>query len=144
VYNGEELGMWGSDDPDDRKPLWWKEFTFSPENRNNFQPIAPAYDPVGFNQEMFDHYRKLIAIRNSKKVLVNGRFEFLTTEGKMLSYARRDGLNKDIIVLFNLEKSEREFNLPGKQYLDLMTGKPIKGGKIKLKNLSALILEAVK
>ncbi|WP_133259670.1 alpha-amylase family glycosyl hydrolase [Pseudochryseolinea flava] len=144
VYNGEELGMWGSDDPDDRKPLWWKEYTFEPENRNNFQPTSAAYDPVGFNAEMFEHYKKLIAIRNSKPVLVDGKFEFLTTQGKMLSYVRRDGKHKDIVVLFNLEESEKDFQVPHAQYVDLMTNKKVKGSTIKMKPYSGLVLEVVK
>jgi cyclomaltodextrinase / maltogenic alpha-amylase / neopullulanase len=143
IYNGEELGMWGSDDPDDRKPLWWKEYKFDPENRNNFQSAPPVYDAVGFNQELFDHYKKLIAIRNTKPVLVNGDFKFLTTTGKMLAYARVDATS-EIIVLFNLESGDREFKLSGKQYIDLMTGKKIKGSSIKVKRLTGQILERVR
>jgi len=41
-------------DPDNRKPLWWKEYTFQPETRNNIQPGIKTYDSVGFNQECFD------------------------------------------------------------------------------------------
>jgi glycosidase len=140
VYNGEELGMWGSDDPDDRKPLWWEEFTFDPENRHNFQPTTAVYDPVGFNRDLFEYYKKLIAIRNSKSVLVDGDFKFLVTRGKMLSYMRLNEKSQ-IIVLFNLEKDEREFKLPGKRYTDLMTGKKVNVRVFKLKSLSGAILE---
>jgi glycosidase len=143
VYNGEELGMWGSDDPDDRKPLWWQEFSFKPENRNNFQSGSAAYDPVGFNKDLFDFYKKLIAIRNSKPVMIDGDFKFLTTTGKMLSYARVNN-DSEIVVLFNLEKDDREFALPSNDYVDLMTGKKVTSSTLKLKSLSGTILEKSK
>ena len=31
IWNGDELGMWGADDPDCRKPLWWPDLRFAPE-----------------------------------------------------------------------------------------------------------------
>jgi len=37
IWNGDEMGMWGADDPDCRKPLWWSDMTFADEYRNNFQ-----------------------------------------------------------------------------------------------------------
>ena len=56
IWNGDELGMTGGDDPDCRKPLWWPGIDFDPEYRNNFQPGKKEYDKVGFNQEHFDFY----------------------------------------------------------------------------------------
>ncbi|MCU0387587.1 MAG: alpha-amylase family glycosyl hydrolase, partial [Chitinophagaceae bacterium] len=38
IWNGDEMGMWGGDDPDCRKPLWWKEMAFDDETATNFQP----------------------------------------------------------------------------------------------------------
>ena len=26
IWNGDEVGMWGADDPDERKPMVWAEF----------------------------------------------------------------------------------------------------------------------
>jgi cyclomaltodextrinase len=82
IWNGEELGMWGSDDPDPRKPLWWKEYKFSDESRNNFQPGTRVYDKAGFNVQQFEWYKKLIAIRNENPVLADGDIRFLVAEGK--------------------------------------------------------------
>lgn len=144
VWNGEEMGMWGADDPDCRKPLWWKDLTFQPETRNNIQPGPAVYDSVGFNQEWFDFYKKLIGIRNGNSVLATGKIDFVEAQGKTLVYKRYD---KDacIYVLFNLESSGKTFTLPEKgSYKNLLDGSAIDGDAISLEPLSAAILSRVK
>ena len=144
IWNGEEMGMWGADDPHCRKPLWWKEFTFEPETRNNFQPGEKSYDPVGFNQEQFDWYRKLIRIRKENPVLATGGLAFLVTEGKKLVYKRFDA-SSEILVLFNLDPTNQNFDLPANSsYVNLLTGKKVKGTKMTLDPLTAAILKKVK
>ncbi len=143
IWNGEEMGMWGADDPHCRKPLWWKEFTFSPETRNNFQPGPKSFDPIGFNQQQFDWYRKLIRIRKENPVLATGEIAFLTAEGKKLVYKRFDTGN-EIVVLFNLEQTDQNFPLTETgEFLNLLTDKAIKG-QINLAPLSAAILRKIK
>ena len=144
IWNGEEMGMWGADDPHCRKPLWWKEFSFEPETRNNFQPGEKTFDPVGFEQRQFDWYKKLINIRKENPVLMNGDIVFLLTEGKKLAYKRFDQQN-EIIVLFNLEPNRQNFPLIGNNsFIDLLTNKKVKGGNINLNPLTAVILKKVK
>jgi glycosidase len=144
IWNGEEMGMWGADDPHCRKPLWWKEFTFEPETRTNFQPGEKSYDQVGFNQEQFDWYRKLIRIRKENPVLSDGKIAFLTTEGKKLAYKRFEAGN-EIVVCFNLEPVKQSFNLTaGGDYTDLLTNKAIKGKSVTLEPLTAVVLNKIK
>jgi glycosidase len=141
IWNGEEMGMWGADDPNCRKPLMWKGLKFDPETRNNIQPGPKTYDEVAFNQAQFDLYKKLIAIRKSNPVLSTGDLKFLITDGKKLAYSR-SGLNDEIIILFNLEPTEQNLTLPSKsQWVDLLTNKKMKGNSIKLKTLSAAVLK---
>lgn len=140
IWNGEEMGMWGADDPFGRKPLWWKEFKFKPENRNNIKNIKPAYDKTGFNQSTFDFYKKLIKIRKDNPVLVDGTTEFIVTEGKKLAYKRQTNEN-EIIVMFNLESKPATFSITSGKYQDLMTGKTHSGGKLVLNSLQAMILK---
>ena len=136
------MGMWGSDDPDCRKPLWWKEYSFKPETRNNFQPGKKEYDPVGFNQEQFDFYKKLIAIRRDNPVLSTGDFEFVLAEGNRLEYKRWDKDN-EIFVLFNLEDGKREFCLPEGTYTNLLNDYKVTGSSLSLEALSAVVLKKI-
>ncbi len=143
IWNGEEMGMWGTDDPHNRKPLWWKELAFEPETNNFYQKEEKRYDKVEFNQQQFDWYKKLIKIRKDNPVLSTGNIEFLTAENKKLVYRRYDS-QSEIIVLFNLEPDEQNFNLSqNDNYIDLLTNKEMKGDKVILASLSAVVLKKV-
>ena len=142
IWNGDEIGMWGSDDPDCRKPLWWPEFDFEPEYRNNFQSGKKEFDEVGFNREHFYFYKKLIQIRKDNSVLVNGDFEFLTTERKMLSYKRKDN-SDEIIIVFNLEDEDREFELPVGESFESLLDNTKTSNSIVLAPLTGEILKRI-
>lgn len=143
IWNGDEMGMWGGDDPDCRKPLWWKDMVFKPEARTNIQPGEKTYDEVGFNQEHFDFYKHLIQIRKNNPVLAHGKIEFLIHEGKKLVYKRFDN-NEVIYALFNLDQNDLVFETEGvKNYLDLMTGQTIPAASLTVKPMSAMILKAL-
>jgi len=139
IWNGDEMGMWGADDPDCRKPLWWPEYSFEPETRTNILAGKKRFDTVGFNQNLFDFYKKLIRIRKENPVLSSGDFKFLKTDGKILSYLRQDDKNK-IYVLFNLSDHESEITIPDGKFIDLLNDSHEKGGKILLRALSAKVL----
>jgi len=141
IWNGEEMGMWGADDPDCRKPLWWKEYSFEPETRNNYQPGTKKYDRVGFNQAQFDWYKKLIALRKNNPALQKGDIRFLDSDGKMIVYERSDE-NGRIVVALNAGMRKSRFTLPGKgTCTDLLTGKKVKPGAVTLSPLSAVVLK---
>ena len=143
IWNGEEMGMWGGDDPDCRKPLWWPEFTFDPEYRNNFQPGEKVFDEVGFDKEWFDVYKQLARIRNENPVFARGDLEFLTAKGKLFSYKRFDNKN-EIIVLFNLENEDHSFDLEHDgSFIDLLTGEQFSGKSISLASMSSKILKRI-
>jgi len=144
IWNGDEMGMWGGDDPDCRKPLWWPEFDFTPEYRNNILEEEKTFDEVGFDQEHFDFYKKLIRMRSGNPVLSNGDLEFLKAEGKLLSYSRYNG-EDEVVVLFNLTDNKSEFDLPeGNTYMDLLNGADEYRGTITLDSLSAFVGRVVK
>jgi glycosidase len=140
IWNGEEMGMWGGDDPDPRKPLWWKEFTFQPESRFNYQPVPKQFDPVGFDQVQYDWYKKLIAIRKANPVLSRGEIEFITAAGKTLVYKRFDKTT-NIIVAFNADNKNATVKIPDGNYVDLVTNAKVKGGEVAMAALSGMILK---
>lgn len=143
IFNGEEMGMWGADDPHCRKPLMWPGFLFESETRNNYQAGEKSFDTIAFNQQQFNWYKKLISIRKANPVLSNGNIEFIITEGKKLGYKRKNNAN-EIIVLFNLEKDKQVFLLPLKAtYKDLLTNKIFTGNSILLSTLSVAVLKKI-
>ena len=145
IWNGEEMGMWGADDPHDRKPLMWNEFQFEDESRNNYQPGETAFDKVTFNQEHFNWYKKLIDIRRHNPVLSLGNMDIVKAEGKKFGYVRFDDHEK-IWVFFNLENAAQDFEVdaPG-NYVDLLTGKKYNGKKqIPVASMGSVVLRKEK
>ncbi|WP_263784629.1 glycoside hydrolase family 13 protein [Salinibacter grassmerensis] len=71
VYHGDEAGMWGAYDPDDRKPMVWPDKTCDVEDNHPYGHDRPA-DPVAFNDDLFATYRDLIALRRDHEALRRG------------------------------------------------------------------------
>lgn len=141
IWNGEEMGMWGADDPHDRKPLMWKEFQFENETRNNYQPGKKEYDKVAFDQQQFNWYKKLIALRKNHPVLSTGKLNFIKASGKELGYVRYNDQQK-IYVYFNLNDSTTLVQTDAGNYTDLLTGKKYNNIRsLQLPALSSVVLK---
>ncbi|MEN9571983.1 MAG: hypothetical protein RL172_3214 [Bacteroidota bacterium] len=142
IWNGEEMGMWGADDPHCRKPLMWPALNFEAESRQNYQPGTKMYDTVQFNQQHFNWYQLLIGIRKNNPVLATGNIKFTQASGKTLAYTRYNVTQK-ITVCFNLEASARYFKLPVKgNYTNLLNGKKYSNSNsIQLPALTAAVLK---
>lgn len=79
IYYGDEIGMVGADDPDDRRAFEWGKG----------------------NQELVEWYANLAAIREAYPALRTGSVEtFSTGNGNVMGYVRRDG-SDTLIVLAN-------------------------------------------
>ena len=95
IYYGDEIGMVGSDDPDDRRAFEWGKG----------------------NQELVEYYAKLAAIRNAYPALRTGSVEMVDTNDASLMGYRRDG----ILVIANNASSDKAYAVEG-EYVDLLTG----------------------
>lgn len=139
IWNGDEMGMWGADDPDCRKPLHWPEYEFEPESHNNFQHGDKIFDEIKFNQAHYDYYKRLIQLRKDNPVLSEGEIEFIKTKGKLLGYLRKND-QEEMIVLFNLSKEPAEFQLPeGKSYSGLLEDKNTYTNTVSVESLGAFV-----
>lgn len=140
IWNGDEMGMWGGDDPDCRKPLWWPELNFEPETRNNIQKGPKVVDPAGFDREHFEYYKQLVRLRRENPALQHGNIEFLQATGKILLY-RRATREQEVYVLFNLSDRMQHFRLPKKgNYRDLLMDAAV-GQEIDLVPMSGMVVE---
>ncbi len=97
VYHGDEAGMWGADDPDDRKPMVWPDKNYDLEDDHPFGQDRPA-DPVRFAEDLFATYRDLIALRRTHEALRRGTFGVVQADDErgLLAYARTHP--KDTVV----------------------------------------------
>jgi glycosidase len=112
IWNGDEMGMWGADDPDPRKPLIWPDYEFEPETLHPFDVERPT-DQVKFDTALFSFYQKLIQMRRNHSDLVSGDIEYLYHENDILAYSRY-GEDSEIIVAFNASKETQAVDLPVK------------------------------
>lgn len=73
LYHGTEAGMWGADDPDDRKPMIWPDLDYDAESHNprgsDRQP-----DQVVFDHDLHVFYRGTIRLRKHFPALRRGSF----------------------------------------------------------------------
>jgi glycosidase len=101
VYYGDEVGMWGGTDPDDRQPMIWKD-------------LEPYEDPeVKFNQDLFDHYVRLIAIRHRFTTLQTGfAHTVLADDARNILVYSRDLGDSHVYVLVNRSASAQTVDLP--------------------------------
>jgi glycosidase len=110
IYYGTEAGMWGADDPDDRKPMVWPDLTYEPETYSSVSNFSDS-DTVTFDHELFDYYRKLIELRKRHPALRVGDFVTLLTSGEVYAY-HRTAMDDTVVIIFNNDEHERHLDLP--------------------------------
>jgi glycosidase len=100
VYYGDEVGMWGGNDPDDRQPMIWRE-------------LQPYDDPqVTFKQDLFDHYQRLIAVRSRLSALRTGfAHTVLTDDPRGIAVFARSLGDDQVYVLVNHSESAQSVEI---------------------------------
>ncbi|MCX7716774.1 MAG: alpha amylase N-terminal ig-like domain-containing protein [Endomicrobia bacterium] len=101
IWYGDEVGIWGADDPFNRKPMLWKE-------------LEP-YDEPGNTvmDELFEYYKKIILVRKKLPELQTGIFETLLSddEGNVYAFFRRKGDRVTVVVINNDLAKKRSIQL---------------------------------
>lgn len=102
IYYGDEVGMWGANDPCCRKPMVWDDLTYAPEACRPDGSIAEPPDSVAVNHDLLQTYKQLIALRRSLPALSLGEFETLLIDDARQIYAYRRSLpEQQVIVALN-------------------------------------------
>jgi glycosidase len=145
IYYGTESGMWGADDPDDRKPMVWEDLEYEPETHHPFGEERPA-DDNNFDEELFELYQKLAYLRNTEPALKFGPAKFLdhNKEQKIVLF-QRDHMGKTIWILLNRSEEEQTLDLTewsGKESVqNMLSGETMDSAEIKIDPISGLILK---
>ncbi len=102
VYYGDEVGMWGADDPTCRKPMLWEDL----------QPYEKPEDNFVMKDHL-DFYRRAIALRNAHSALRTGEFQTLLTDDEqdMWVFARTND-SEFLVVVLNASDRSREVVVP--------------------------------
>ena len=129
IYYGDEVGMWGADDPHDRKPMVWNNLNYDDEIINKNSGFGTGYGSfeVIQNKDLLKWYNKLIAIRNNNDALKKGSLRFLYTNDRTKTFAfARTYEDEKMICVFNFDSAEKKFTLPFEEnindFIELITG----------------------
>lgn len=120
IWNGDEMGMVGADDPDNRKPLVWPDIWFEYETASGYSDYSYKNRPV-FNAFLHTFYKSLIRLRKKYSCLQQGNCVFMTDhvpDNKLLIYRRT--YNEEVLVVI-INNNDNERNIP----LEYKHGKPV-------------------
>jgi cyclomaltodextrinase / maltogenic alpha-amylase / neopullulanase len=98
VYYGTEAGVWGADDPDDRKPMIWPDLVYDVEREHPLGHERPA-DAVTFDFPLFRFYQEAIALRNGSEALRRGTYRTLVADDDANVFAFGRSLGEDVYVV---------------------------------------------
>jgi glycosidase len=90
IWYGDEVGMWGGDDPDPRKPMVWEDLTYEDEATHPMG-LSRKVDPVVPDLQLLETYRRLVALRNDNlRLFVDGELTWLhvSDANSTLAYER--------------------------------------------------------
>ena len=150
IWNGEEVGMWGADDPDCRKPIVWDDISYEDEQAAYNPAKSRPVDIVRPDTILKVFYTKLCKMRKENPVLVYGNLNFSASDDqKMILVYNRWMDNNEIIVAFNRSGKQQTVRVSARYngyYEDLLSTdnklfKSInKGFELSLQPLTAVVL----
>ena len=104
IYYGDEIGMVGSDDPDDRRAFEWGKG----------------------NKELVEWYATLAAIRRAYPALRTGSIEMLALNDRNLMGFVRSDKDDTLTIIANNSQSAKTVTLEG-SYINVLTGEAFNG-----------------
>lgn len=137
IYYGDEVGMWGANDPDCRKPMIWDDLKYDDEK---FLPNQTLREPdkVEVNNSLLEHYKKMISIRNNNETLQIGNYRTIYKNDYNTFCFERFTDSQSIVVVLNNSDADNNINIKGVksgEYFDLLhdTIVEVKSGVLKIK-----------
>jgi len=125
VYYGTEAGMWGADDPDERKPMLWPDMQYEREASHPFGKPRPVDENV-FNPDLFTYYSTLIHLRRDHKALSLGDLRTVMSDDRLDVFVFLRTLGKErILVILNNAGSTNAFGLPDEDPVSEMKWDPL-------------------
>ena len=128
LYYGTEVGMWGANDPCDRQPMFWSDRAYDDETQGFRAPLAAA-NPRAPDRDLFDFYRRLIAIRRAEPALRRGAFRWLDAPGDATLVFEREFDGTVIRCAIHKGKEPVTLELP-RPARDLWTGETVPAGPL--------------
>jgi len=142
VYYGGESGMWGGDDPDERKPMLWSDLVYENETWHPLGKVRPE-DANVFNADLFAHHKSLISLRRSHKALSHGDMQtMLADDTRDLYVFSRSSDDEHVVVVLNNDDDAQQISLPLDQMFPAAEWHPLftmEGGMVSENGRSILL-----
>lgn len=124
IYYGDEIGLAGGGDPDNRRMMPWDDASLLPAQR-----------------ALRANVRAVARLRGTHPALGRGRRETIAVNADTWVYRKTGcGEGQDVIVALNRADDARSVTLPAGSYTDLVAGTPVAGGAYSLPARSFLVL----
>ncbi|NIR47175.1 DUF3459 domain-containing protein [candidate division KSB1 bacterium] len=92
--------------------MLWEGINYSSEKFLPNGTPKPIPDNVAFNRDLFDHYKKLIHIRNTTPALQSGDFHSLLTDDENQIYvSQRYYRKQNVLVVLNNSRDRQHIQL---------------------------------
>lgn len=141
IYYGDEVGMWGPDDPDNRKPMVWPDIQYEPETTAPLG-IGRTPDTVAVDHELLAFVRNLAQLRHRYgHLFAYGKLEFVAASDPEVLIYRRIANMEQVYVVMNLARNAKTVPLPATSLVDLLSDQTL-SGTLKLAPRSARIVAA--
>ncbi|MCE9619447.1 MAG: alpha-glucosidase C-terminal domain-containing protein [Planctomycetes bacterium] len=102
IWYGTEAGMWGSGDPNNRKPMLWKDH----------EPYEQPEDNHVMGEQLA-YYKSVTALRNNHSALRTGSFQtVLTDDAKNVWVFLRSDASEQVLVALNASDQGAMVELP--------------------------------
>lgn len=125
IYYGDEIGLAGGGDPDNRRMMPWSDAQLTQDQL-----------------QLRSNVRQLARIRAENKVISRGRRQTLSAEQDTWVY-KMSGCGEGaapVTIAINRADSPRSVNVPAGNYLNLMDSSAATGGQVQLGARSFLVL----
>ena len=109
IYYGDEVGMWGADDPDCRKPMIWDDIQYEDEHALPYGNARKKGYQVSQDKSRLNFFKRLCAIRKSNTALSEGDFNIILQNNRtrMLGF-RRTHKQNECLAFFNSSDTPQE------------------------------------
>jgi glycosidase len=91
VYYGDEIGLEGAGDPDNRRPMIW--------------------DESRWDTDLLTHYRTMIDLRKTQPALINGGYQQLIAHGDVFAFTRHTPAQRLVIVAHRSDSASAPYQL---------------------------------
>jgi glycosidase len=123
LYYGDEIGMAGGGDPDNRRPMQWSGLT-------------PA------QTGLLAHVKKLTQIRAAHPALRRGTRTSLATTADTLAYKMQHNADSVYVLINRSDGAQTVGGVPNGSWDDLLSGSKVTGPSISVPARSARVLVA--